>query len=382
MASLTKIMTCYSALKLAEKMKINIYTAKAMAKRSSSCMNGTRAGLRDGDILSIWDLLHGLMLPSGNDAAICLSEYFGFQIFQANDKFETFLPKFMTQYFVSEMNGNARKLGLTQTRFSNPHGLANFNTKSSALELGKLVIECWRNKLFRELVSCREYICEGYSEKRKKVRKFYWFNTHSMVGNKNIVGGKTGITPNAGPCLATVYDNNEYKLVTILLNSKDIDIRYKETQTLFSIGKKLLKNSPAPTNPPPRPPLRPPKITALPPKLEKTHNLENILYLPNKLSIIPGSTGCATSKGEGSQSKGIGEIGDYEPIAYQIPRKESCPLIEEDKYKETTKSESEFKLPILMAGNRGILERKKPPLREIIQKYTIEFKPYQNWLDL
>lgn len=76
-ASLTKIMTFYTVLHLLK--KFNLDEASTMVKISANAANtiGTSAELKEGDTLSVYDLMHGLMLPSGNDAAIALAEYFG-----------------------------------------------------------------------------------------------------------------------------------------------------------------------------------------------------------------------------------------------------------------------------------------------------------------
>lgn len=76
-ASLTKIMTCYVVLNLIEKFQIDEVSTIIEISENAANISGTSAELEEGDKLSIWDLLHALMLPSGNDAATILSEYFG-----------------------------------------------------------------------------------------------------------------------------------------------------------------------------------------------------------------------------------------------------------------------------------------------------------------
>lgn len=76
-ASLTKIMTCYTVLNLIKKFNISEKNTMVVISENAANITGTTADLIAGDTLSIWDLLFGLMLPSGNDAAIALAEYFG-----------------------------------------------------------------------------------------------------------------------------------------------------------------------------------------------------------------------------------------------------------------------------------------------------------------
>ena len=76
-ASLTKIMTCYVVLNLIERFKIDERNEMIEISEQAADTSGTTAELKPGDVLSLWDLLHGLMLPSGNDAAMTLAENFG-----------------------------------------------------------------------------------------------------------------------------------------------------------------------------------------------------------------------------------------------------------------------------------------------------------------
>ena len=151
-------------------------------------MGGTSAKLRTGDVLSVWDLLHGLMLPSGNDAAITLAEHFGQYLFEVATRYKNSKAGGQGQpqnsstlngasgnqgaaggnangvggsgigqgggadaenqrrmqsdqpmkYFLQEMNRYARALGLESTNYANPHGLSHKNNKSTAADIGKL----------------------------------------------------------------------------------------------------------------------------------------------------------------------------------------------------------------------------------------------------
>ena len=80
MASLTKIMTSLVSLELAQQMNLDIRNTYFKVSLKAATTIGTTANLVDGQVLSIWDLLHGLMLPSGNDAAMVLAENFSERI--------------------------------------------------------------------------------------------------------------------------------------------------------------------------------------------------------------------------------------------------------------------------------------------------------------
>jgi len=180
-ASLTKIMTCYTVLKLIEKLNINKTKEIVTISSTASRVIGTSALLKANDMLSVWDLLHGLMLPSGNDAAHALAEHFGnllltsskpttstlfysgagkhlscnHTVFQKDSLLEEEeklpkeplsppIAKSMYQSnkaifrFIQEMNKNAAKLDMLDSHFDSPHGLPNKNNKATAYDMAKL----------------------------------------------------------------------------------------------------------------------------------------------------------------------------------------------------------------------------------------------------
>ena len=97
-------------------------------------MIGTSAELKEGDIVSILDLLYGLMLPSGNDSAYTLAENFGLYLHQealnsGKNVQAELRNKSNVELFVEEMNDQAKKLRLYNTFFANSHGLTNENNK-------------------------------------------------------------------------------------------------------------------------------------------------------------------------------------------------------------------------------------------------------------
>ena len=87
-ASLTKIMTAFVVIQIVRKIKLNAQQTMLQASKNAATVGGTSARLRTGDVLSVWDLLHGLMLPSGNDAAVVLAEHFGQYLFEVATRFK------------------------------------------------------------------------------------------------------------------------------------------------------------------------------------------------------------------------------------------------------------------------------------------------------
>ena len=144
-ASITKSMTCYLVLTIADRFCIDLRKEKLIVSERASRMQGTSAKLAYSDVLSIYDALHALMLPSGNDAAIALGEWGGKQIRkyssllrrmkltkeEESEKSSNFINSFTAKrkshlkLFVHHMNKLSKYLGLTCTHFVNTHGLMN-----------------------------------------------------------------------------------------------------------------------------------------------------------------------------------------------------------------------------------------------------------------
>ncbi len=238
-ASLTKIMTAYTALKLAKKYDINLECTRARASDKAGAIRGTRAMLDEGDTLYLWDLFHGMLLPSGNDAAITIAEFFGWLIKERSpppalvdaksDK--TLLKNPSSQkLFVNEMNRNAKDLGLAETFFANPHGLNNYYNKSSASDVAKLASAAMADPQFRQVVSCKKYKCVGM-DRDGEDKPFKWVNTNRLL-EKGYNGVKTGVTQAAGPCIVISLQTDKLFLIFVLLNSRSMEQRWAEVKKL------------------------------------------------------------------------------------------------------------------------------------------------------
>lgn len=138
------------------------------------------------------------MLPSGNDAALCLADWAGKIIVNKTEVKET------VKAFVQEMNKMAKVLDLKDTRYGNPHGLPHPEARSTAGDMARLVSVCLESKLFRDVVGTKEYKTKikGFNG---RPRTIYWENTNKLLRRPGFIGVKTGITVTAGPCLAAAY---------------------------------------------------------------------------------------------------------------------------------------------------------------------------------
>lgn len=218
-ASLTKIMTCLLCLKFIED---GLATFEDTVKVSVKAQNvpGTSAELKENDQLCVLDLLYGLMLPSGNDAAWALAEHFGKLVAITTSK--------PVKIFVSEMNRLSRLLNLSMTYFANPHGLIYKKNVSCARDISKLSSIAMKNHFFKKIVNTKSHNAEILNSGQS--RKTIWENTNKLL-TKGFEGIKTGVTDNAGPCLSAAFRGYVFIIIT-LLNSRSMEARWEEAQTI------------------------------------------------------------------------------------------------------------------------------------------------------
>jgi D-alanyl-D-alanine carboxypeptidase (penicillin-binding protein 5/6) len=223
-ASTTKIMTAWIILQRADKNPKLLdeeirFSERAAATPGSSCR------LKSGERLPVRELLYGLMLPSGNDAAVALAEHFGPRLQSGEPARED-----AVQLFVAEMNRQAKNLKLAETNFLDPNGLAR--NKASARDLAVLTWHAMQNKQFRQYVKTRVHECEVLAEADTK-RRVTWKNTNQLLADTSYDGVKTGTTNAAGACLvASAHKGNDHLIVVVLGSTKG-DGRYEDTRMLL-----------------------------------------------------------------------------------------------------------------------------------------------------
>lgn len=206
MASTTKIMTTIVIL---EKADLN---EKVTVSAKAGGTGGSRLGLKKGDKASVRDLLYGLMLRSGNDAAVALAEHVGGSV----------------KGFAELMNEKAIELGLTNTHFVTPHGLDDANHYTTALELAKLTDYAMDNETFAKIVGTKSTTIYINNQPRQIN------NTNELLGVLNgVVGVKTGFTNNAGRCLVTETKRNNMDIITIVLGADTKKDRTKDSVNLI-----------------------------------------------------------------------------------------------------------------------------------------------------
>ena len=199
MASTTKILTALVTLKYGDLDKLVEISPKA------SSVRGSVAGYRKGEEISLKELLFGLMLRSGNDAAIAIAEGV------AGSEEE----------FVRLMNEYAASLGLIDSHFCSPHGLDSEEHYSTVYDLAVLTSESRKHPLFDEIVSTKDITKDkyGFSRDYHNINKILW-------QLPNATGVKTGYTGGAGKCLVTSVDISGREVIIVVLDSPG---RWKET---------------------------------------------------------------------------------------------------------------------------------------------------------
>jgi D-alanyl-D-alanine carboxypeptidase (penicillin-binding protein 5/6) len=192
MASTTKIMTATIIIE-----KCNLSDTIEISKKAAGT-GGSRLGLKTGDKITILDLLYGLMLRSGNDAAVALAEYAGGDI----------------NGFAELMNAKALELGLTNTHFETPHGLDSNEHYTTAYELALLSNYALNNPTFAKIVGTKNYtITINGSPKALS-------NTNELLGNmEGVYGIKTGFTNGANRCLVTACKRNNIDIICVVLGA-------------------------------------------------------------------------------------------------------------------------------------------------------------------
>ncbi len=181
--------------------------------------DGTHYFIKRGEQLSFYDLLGGMLIKSGNDAANVLAHYVSGSI----------------DAFVAELNVYLRQLGCQKTRFLNPHGLHHPNHVTTAYELALISQKAMKNPIFRDIVRQSEWLREATNKQPEmtlsqsnkllcKESKFYY---------QKAIGIKIGYTYNAKSPIVAAATNEDRTLIVVLLGCEDSISRYRDTINLF-----------------------------------------------------------------------------------------------------------------------------------------------------
>ena len=206
MASTTKIMTAIVVLENANLKDIVTIDAKAAGT------GGSRLEIKKNDKITVNDLLYGLMLRSGNDAAVALANYVGGSI----------------EGFAEMMNNKAEEMGLKNSHFIVPHGLDNEGHYTTAYELAKMADYALKIDKFKEIVSTKTttITINGYPRTIT--------NTNQLLGSiSGVYGVKTGFTNGAGRCLVSACKREDLDIITVIIGADTSNQRTADTIKLI-----------------------------------------------------------------------------------------------------------------------------------------------------
>ena len=201
-ASTTKIMTALVAIREGEPSDV------VTVSREAALTEGSAMYLKEGEQLTLETLLYGLMLCSGNDAAVAIAQHVGGSV----------------EGFVAMMNETAKELGLTSTSFANPNGLDAQDHYSTARDMATLACAAMKNETFARIVSTRSVTINGRT-----------MSNHNKLLSmaEGCIGLKTGYTKAAGRTLVSCGTRNGQRLVAVTLQDGN---DWADHQALYDYG--------------------------------------------------------------------------------------------------------------------------------------------------
>lgn len=206
MASTTKIMTLLVALENSKPDDIVTVSKTAVLEEGSS------AYLKPGAKITMRDVCYGLMLNSGNDAAVAIAEHISGDV----------------DSFVKLMNDTADKMGMKNTHFITPNGLHDDEHYTTATELAKITRYALKNETFREIVASRSYT-SSMKMPDGTVENVEYINHNRLLKELDgCIGVKTGFTKDAGRCLVSAVAREGAEYIIVTLNDSDDWDTHKE----------------------------------------------------------------------------------------------------------------------------------------------------------
>ncbi|WP_010095976.1 D-alanyl-D-alanine carboxypeptidase family protein [Ornithinibacillus scapharcae] len=204
-ASITKIMTAIIAIESGKMDELATASEKAVFTEGSSIY------LKQGEKMKLEDLVYGLMLRSGNDAAVTIAEHVGGS----------------EEGFVYLMNEKAKWLGMDNTHFDNPHGLDSETHYSSAYDMAILMRYAMQNEEFKTITGAKFY--------KSDTREYGWKNKNKLLTAyyKYCTGGKTGFTKQTGRTLVSTATKDGMDLIAVTLDAPD---DWRDHMNMFEYG--------------------------------------------------------------------------------------------------------------------------------------------------
>ncbi len=219
-ASLTKIATAIYAIEKGNLDSIVTVSANAVNQ------DGTRVYLNEGEQVSLKKLIQGMLINSGNDAAVAIAEHLDGSV----DRFAVNLNEYLKT-----------TIGVKNTHFTNPNGLFDENHYTTAMDLALMTNYAIKNNVFAEIFGTKSLEWEGQSWKTTLLTH------HRMLKGElpyqGITGGKTGYTTESKQTLATTADNGKIRLTAIVLKAEQKRDIYDDTTLLLDYGFKTYQHA-------------------------------------------------------------------------------------------------------------------------------------------
>lgn len=214
MASTTKIMTLLVALDKTTPEE------SVLVSENAASQEGSSAYIETGSSISMLDLEYGLMLNSGNDAAVAIAEHV------SGD----------TERFAKQMNKLAHKIGVRNTSFANPNGLDAENHYTTAKDLAKITQYAMKNEKFREIVSSRSHTAH-FTRADGTAGELEFINHNRLLREMDgCIGVKTGYTKTDGRCLVSAAERDGAQYIVVTLNDGNDWKDHKELMELAFSG--------------------------------------------------------------------------------------------------------------------------------------------------
>lgn len=206
-ASTTKVLTAYLALKYSEDLDAYITVSENAVHQAS---DSSVCNLKAGDVIKLRDLIYGLMLRSGNDAAVAIAEHVSGSV----------------EAFADLMNQEAAAMGATQSHFVNPNGLPDENHYTTVYDMYLIFAKALENPEFSQIIGTKSYDVV-YTDAQGNAVERTWENTNQYLSGTakmpegfQVVGGKTGTTGEAGYCLVLCsYNPSGQPIISIVLKA-------------------------------------------------------------------------------------------------------------------------------------------------------------------
>ena len=226
-ASTTKIMTALLAIEAVERGELSMDTQIEITPEmlENLDIDGTSIALVEGEILTLENLLRGLMIASGNDAASAIATYVGKSVAS----------------FVEMMNARAAELGAENTHFVNPHGLHDDDHYTTAADMAKIACAAMKHFEFRNIVDIAHV---KIPPTNKTENERYYINTNGLLSTmrytdlfyKGSIGIKTGYTSKAGNCLVSAATRSGVELIGVIFGAKSSTDSHRDNAEMLDWG--------------------------------------------------------------------------------------------------------------------------------------------------